>query len=324
MLIRLFRSDVSYQILIILFLSGVLWFKAFANPIPALSSSSDLYLYNPVFTIFSSWPLLSVILAFILMIAEAIFLNLLLSSHELTPRNSALAAILYILLMSWSPEMLTINPLLICNAFLLAYLYLLLSVFEKKEAFQEIFSAAIAVSIASFFDITMAWLLILLFITMLVYRLFSWREWFISLFGFLIPYYFAAVYFFWNDKFTPFAASLQKIIKPHFVFNWSFDWISISFLIIFGVLMIWTMLAVLNIIQEKVIAVRKKYAMIIWFFIITLFTIPLASPGFSVRTTILFIPAASLLSYYFGLLKKLWIMEFIFGILVALILINRF
>lgn len=323
MLIRLFRSDVSYQILIILLLSGLLWVPAFLHPLPPAPSGSGILLYQWIYQHLLNVPLLSVIFAFVLLITEAVFLNLLLSSHDLMPRNSALAAILYIILMSWSPELLTITPALLSNAMLLILLYLLLGVFEKKEAYQEIFSAALVIGLTTFLDVGMGFLLILIFLSMLVYRIFSWREWFITILGFIIPFYFTAVYFFWNDAFTMFLTETTKFIRPGFGIHYLPSWKLTTFLITFGIIILWTVFSVLSIIQEKVIAIRKKYTMILWFFFICLAAVPLSSPSLPVRTGFLLIPAASLLTYYLGFLKKLWLMELAFGFLCLMIVLIR-
>lgn len=258
------------------------------------------------------------------MIVEAIFLNLILSIHDMTPRNSALAAILYIIFVSWSPVMLTINPMLICNAVLLIFLYMLLKIFETKDPYEQIFSAAFSVALAVFIDISVVWLLLMMMIGMMVYRIFSWREWFISLIGFVLPFYFVTVYFFLNNQFQDFTSSLLKIFNPGYTFEFHFNWITSTFLIIFASLMAWTIMAVLNTVREKVIAIRKKYITMIWFFLIALLCIPLPSPEFPVRTTFLFLPAASLVSYYFSNLKKLWLMEIVFGTMFLMIVLNRF
>ncbi len=323
MLIRLFRSDVSYQILIILLISCLLWIPAFLHPNPPVASGSGILVYQWIYQHLVNFPRLSVFLAFILLITEAVFLNLLLSTHDLMPRNSALAAILYIILMSWSPEMLTITPALLSNALLLVLLYLLLSVFEKKEAYQEIFSAALVIALTSFLDSGMWFLLLLIYLSMLVYRIFSWREWFITLLGFIVPFYFAAVYYFWNDAFTVFLTEITKLFRPGFGIQYHPSWKLNTFLITFGFIFLWTLFAVLSIIQEKVIAIRKKHTMILWFFLICLAAVPLSSPSLPVRTGFMLIPAASLLTYYLGFLKKLWFMEIAFGFLCLMIILIR-
>ncbi|MCX6270207.1 MAG: hypothetical protein NTU44_03135 [Bacteroidetes bacterium] len=270
MLIRLFRSDFTFQFIILLILAVLLWLPALLNPLPAAAAWSPFGVYAVVVSVFNNLPFLRTLLAMLLVLTEGIFLTLLLTNHDLSPRNSAMPVIIYLIFMSWHPSMLTFHPAIFANAFLILFLYMFLNVYERPDAFKEVFSACFALSLSVFFDFSGVVFILLVWFGFLLYRVFSWREWAISLVGFCLPLLFAGFYYFWNDQFFIQIKRMTDFLFKINLIDLHFEPVTMIVVIIMALFTFSAILKVLGVIQEKVISIRKKFLFMIWFFILAI------------------------------------------------------
>ena len=323
MLIKVFRSDFSFQILIIALLAVLLWLNGFLHPIPMPSSDAIMPFYDLIKNVLGNISWLITSIGLILVLAEAVLLNLILTNHDMAPRNSALPAILYLMLMSWSPSVLTLHPALFVNAFLIIFLYYFLKVHEQKDAFKEVFSATLTLSLATFFDLPIFILFLLVWIGFMVYRTFTWREWVISVIGFFVPLLFAAVYYFLIGNLSTVIAEYVKFFRyvPHF--NYHFNWITAAYFSAFILLSSWSILNIINVFKEKIITIRKNFTIMIWFFIIAIPIILFSGNDFEYQSTILAIPAATIMAFYFSMVKKLRFLEILFACMALALILLR-
>ncbi|MHC1706143.1 MAG: hypothetical protein AB9842_01340 [Bacteroidales bacterium] len=312
MLIRLFRTESLLQFILLLFLGVLLWMPAFINPVPSPIPWSPVPVYEKIIGLIGTVGLLNTILAFILVLAQGIILTLLLSAHDLSPRNNLLPAIIYMILMSWNPLMLTLNPALITNAILLIFLFLFMKVYERPDAFKEVFSACFTLSLACFFDAPLIILLLLVWFGFLIYRVFTWREWMISLIGFGLPLIYICFYYFWKGELSGLLNRTTTVINQIEPIDYYFDPVTYIILIIMGLLVLSAILRIYSIIQEKVISIRKKFLFIIWFFMLTIPVFLFSGNTMWYQGSISLLPATALISFHFASLKKLFWWEILF------------
>lgn len=316
MFIKLFRTESFLQLFLLLTVGILLWLPAFIHPVASPSAWSPVPLYEKTIHVVGTATYTNTILAFLLIITHGILFTLLLSAHDLSPRNNVLPAIIYMIFMSWNPTMLTLHPGLITNTVLLVFLYLFLKIYEKPDAFKEVFSACFTLSIACFFDAPVVVLLLLVWLGFIIYRVFTWREWVISLIGFGLPLLYMAFYYFWTDHLSSVATRIITLKNQLHLIDYHLDPVTLIIQLIFGLLIFAAILRVYGIIQEKVISIRKKFIFIIWFFILTIPIFLLSGNSRWFQGSISLLPATALVTFHFTSLKKLFWWEILFTTLI--------
>ncbi len=324
MFIKLFKSGYSLQLIILFVILLLLWIEDFINPVHAAHEFSPAPFYNYFYYFQKNLPILQVLIAFILVIAQAFLLNKILIENAIIRKNSFLPAFVYIIIMSQSKELHTIYPALIANLLLIVVFYYLLKIYNETEAYLEILNAGFLVGLASLFYLPSIFFIILLWIGFIIYSIFLWREWVISLIGLLIPYIFLFTYYFWfdrmDDMLSNYLVFFDNISELFFELN-IFQIITLSMIALFVLLAINRIIISLN---TKTISIRKKSIIMIWFFLISLISLIFGSRSNIGYLALTFVPCASLIAYYFSDIKKKVVIEVLFVILILLIFSSRF
>lgn len=194
------RNNYSFQIALFIIIPLALWMPSFISPPEVYEPYISGPLYNLIYKIFQPYKFLSVIIAFVLVLAQGLFLNALFSNNLLTPKASFLPAVLFVTCFSFFPEFHTVSPILFINLFLLLSLKYLFRAYNTQIAFDSFFSASFYIAI-NMLLYPPAWVLLLLIpISITIYRLFTRRIWIISLLGVLFPYIIVFFYYWFTDR----------------------------------------------------------------------------------------------------------------------------
>jgi hypothetical protein len=329
MIIRYYQRAYSVQFFIYTLVAVLLWIDAFFFPAPAYVFHNDTLIYEGLVTVLHRWPdLVQVILAFILLLTEAVLINAMLIRHKFVNRLTFLPGMLYIVLMSCYPSLLTITPGMIANLFIIFSLNVTLGIYLKPEPYKEIFNATFLISLASAFYLPALIYLILFWFALLIYRISSLREWIITLSGLAAPYLFIAFYYFWFDhmqSFTEHYLLSMATIQP-FQLELS---LPLQKELLLGLAAVIFILILISFIKmsyetgEKVIAMRKKMNVVLYSLIVAgaSFFYGLADPV--VHSAILMVPVTTLTAYYFTGIKRFQLAETLFTVILVLILLNK-
>jgi hypothetical protein len=199
MLIRLFRAAWFLQYLLLFVLAGLLWGLVFVFPsnfITAGSFATFGWLDN--FSV--AKPLLSMALMLVILVGEALLLNVILGIHRLTDRNQLVAAAVYLVLMGSSPLMVQPNIMLVINLVMIVFLHVVLNLYGQQEPYSRLFDAGVLLGIASLIYLPAILFIFFLLVSLMIFQLFHWREWLIPIIGLVTPFVFAASWFFWTDQ----------------------------------------------------------------------------------------------------------------------------
>lgn len=179
--------------LAVLIVSGIVFCTLSLASTPPAPSLNKLYpqhiLYNFIdFRLNSAW-LIQVCNIFIIL-AGAALTSFLSVSQEITGKNNYLPAFLYLLFAFTTTTGSFIHPALLANLFVLASLYYFISTYRVDHALSDLFKGAFFMGLAPFFYTNYLLLLPLCFMMLIILRPFQWRDWAITLLGFLLPLYF--------------------------------------------------------------------------------------------------------------------------------------
>jgi len=323
MLIKIFRSGYIIKIFMFLAISLLLWLPAFLNPPNLITFSTHGIAYDFLAGIFHYSDRIVVFIAFVTLLGQAIIFNAVLVENPFFSKSVFLPALIYVILMSHNPLHLTMHPMLLANFFLIFSLRNLLNTYEKQEAFRESLNASFWVAIATLFYLPAIYLLLLIWIAFILFRISSWREWVISLIGFGIPVLMMAIVSYLTDRFD---SLLQYYPRDFSVFrtDLSMSLHDYIFWPAFLVLMGMAYLKFINELPDKIISMRKSFAVVNVFLLLSAATVFFSGSNPHLHAYLIFPAASVIIAYYFIETKRIIIAELLFLLLLIAIAINKF
>lgn len=327
MLIHFFRKSYLFQYLLLLFISIVLWIGAIIRPM-AIPVDSESYLtpaYSLLLSILNGNLTLHAIIAMVLVISGALVFNYSLTKFDLVRKNTLVPAMIYIVLMSYSPSLLGLHPAALPALFTVLILFYLFQVYTEEEAYAQIYNIGLLIGISSLFYFPSIFLILFIWLTFVVYRLYSWREWVIPITGIITPYIFLFTFYFMVDNLEPAYLAYVDYFTKMTIFRFSFDFSILNYIIttLIILLSLWSAFLLLTDIQEKIISLRKRYWAIFYLLAIAILTYFISDVFFKWHQIFILIPASVFIAYAFSQLKNLKWVEIIWGILFILIVINN-
>lgn len=321
-MIKIFKFSYPIQLVLIVLIALVLWAKIFSEATLVFQKSNLSPFYNFLADGLLHWKYVALIFSFLLLLFEALFLNSIMHNNLIVPKNTFLPAFIYVLTISCVVSSYTFHPVLIANLFLIIALSYFYKVYDKEEAYSEVFTTAILISIASFFYFPSAFFLVFIWFGFFVYRIFSWREWFIFIIGLTIPYIFLVFFRFMLD-FQPF---LSQDYATFFTNQLTASTQLISFKNIFYLYLILIFILsfpkYLSEINDKTIAVRKKSYTHNYFFFISIVTLFFSGTNFENSLGFTILPFSVITGIYFVSSKKVRFPNFLLFTLIILSIIK--
>lgn len=323
MFIQFFKNNNPASYILLPVFALILWISGFFMEQTAIGVT-NMPLYEMITRPIASFPFLNVLLAFLLVVGEAFLLNFIVNENQIVKTSTFIPALMYICYMSNDLEKLTLNPTIFANLFILFAIYKLSSSYRKDVAFSEAFDTGFLFSIAFFFYFPTLILLPLIIVGLILFRPFNWREWVISLLGFLLPFIFVVSYYFWFDKLDVliyekfFYSILREQQNAHHGAGYYFMIGSGWFI---------ALLAIINLFNRTTGTsqrTKKGISLMIWIFIFSVLSVSIAPEISTKYLSFLAIPVAVFSANYFIKIKKILWAEFMFIVFILSILANHF
>lgn len=322
MILKLFKTTYIAQIVFLILLTIVLWLPAFIRPIPVVSLQFNQFTSFLFPESYLGLPVLSVFIAFILLLFEAFFLSYLFSVNELTHRNNFLAGFLFILFLSRSPEHLNFQPSQIALLFLILALRNILNNFKSTQSLNLLLTASFWISIASLFVPSVIFIYPALWISLILFQIFSWRSIPISLIGLIIPYFILFTAYVSVNEHLLFIDQIVRQAESLFSMPTMPKTNEIIELALSAILTFFSASYILSRVGKQVIHIRKKTSFIFWLLGISIL-VSILSTDVSARE-IVFIPFAAILGYYFNALKRQFWADLFISLIFFLILFQNY
>lgn len=325
MLIGKFKSNNPLLNIILLLLAVIFWIDSFIYfKDVELSSNYQAPLYTFIYRIFSSYPFGNVLLSFFFMLLQAFMFNRVITNKNLVDRNSYLPALVFIVLMSSSFNLVGLHPFWFSNFFLIIALDKIFDDFDEQDTYKEIFNVGLLIGVASLFYYPVLGLFLLIWISLVIYYLVNLKSLLASLLGLQLPYLFVATYYFWFDRlgveFREWWSFFQSLFDNPLLLN-TFQWIT------FSVTGITTLIALVVVygsgLRDKPVRLRKRYRVLLFFFLISLVLMLIYFEHLYVNRGIAGLPLAGILAVFFQENKKNFWSEFLFTALLLLVLVGK-
>jgi len=265
--------------------------------------------YSVLYNLLSGHPHSAVVLGYLLVLGSGFLLNWLITNQEIVTKNSSLTAFFFMVLMSYLPFLLTLQPVSISVFIFLLVLKQLFESYNRTEYLDLIYGAGFFVSIGSFFYFPFILFYAFILISFIVYRSTSWRDWMSSFIGLLTPYLFLGVYYFWMDKIN---LKLDEYIcffntYPRVLLNENPVVIIYTFILMTALVMV--SIKSYSHLSERTIEIRKKNILLYWLILFIILSFPFAGTlqNFHLQFTVIFI--ATFISSFLLQQKKPFVAE---------------
>ncbi|MBP5189851.1 MAG: hypothetical protein J6031_02920 [Bacteroidales bacterium] len=199
-MIRLFKQNTLAQVLIMALIVVVLWIRAFITPVVPQPTVCLAPLYELIYLCLYSSPRMASAIALLVVLVQGGWINRILTERKITKAHSLLPMMLYVIVMSWSNNFLTITPMLLVNIFLLAATGQLLSDGGTQLSTERNFNASFFVGMIALCYLPALYYIVPFVFVFIIYKMYRWRNIVVAIFGMIAPFIILFTYIFLCDK----------------------------------------------------------------------------------------------------------------------------
>lgn len=157
-----------------------------------------------------------------LVFGKGVFLNFILTSSGLFPRRTFVPALIFITLTSFFGEWIEFSVESLARPFILLSLYNLFALSRNELSRDNIFYTALYTSIACLFYFPSVVFLLVVLVGLFI-RSYSVRDFILVIVGFIFPFYFIGIYYYYKSHLLDYLYNLEKIfITSGFALNLGF------------------------------------------------------------------------------------------------------
>ena len=322
MLLRTFKSNQPYHILLIPLIAIVLWIKSFLNPVAFqfYSGEDSMILYQPINYLIKVNAMASNATALIFTILLSLLIYKLNVQYAFIRIKTVLPASLFILITSGIPLLHAMHPVYPAALFLILAIDRIFSSYNKAGIHSNAFEAGIFLAIGSLFFLNLIFFFPFLWIGFIILNpKVNWREYVLTTLGFIFPWLIALMYYLVTDR----SDELFRILEANVTIRRTFINQNLPIQIYMGFLLLLTFLGSIFLLgqyDEKKISSRKYFKAFFWIYLIAAILV-IANPAVSQEIIIILaIPLTYLISNYLIFMKRqVWGEVFLYLLTAAII-----
>lgn len=326
MLLKFFKRPLPSVFTAIIIIAILSWLKSFLSEenFPFYFDNNAMPLYSIVLNIVNGSVFWERALAFLVIVISALYLIQLNTKHILIKYRTYLPTLFFILLSSSFLPLQRINPAIFATFFLILALDNLFSAYESSKSLDHLYKASFLVSIASLFYFPAIFYIGLVIISLFILRSIGFRDWIVSIFGFITPWFFLFFYhYFFNNNIQAIPDIVSNAIEPIDVIRY-YGVVFTVFYSFAGFILIISSIFLLSSFPTQKISTRKYLGIFLWFIIISTL-IAFFSRFSSIEIIYLAaIPATFIFSTFFTFSRNRFWPEFFFTTLVLVAVLMQF
>ncbi|WP_316796844.1 DUF6427 family protein [Pedobacter agri] len=257
----------------------------------------------------------NIFIAAVIIFVQALIFNSIINNHNLLAKPSFLPALMYITGMSLFMPFMILSPALISNFFLIWVIDKFLKLGKSANSITTVFDIGMIIGIGTLIYFPFMAMLLMIFLALLLFRSFDWREWIAGLVGFITVFFFLAVFYYWRDNLSSFY-QIWKPLGNKFPSVFTVNYNDYLVLIPVAIIIVLASLQLRENFFRSFISTRKGFQLLFFMFIVAGASFYL-KPNFRTWHFLLCVPPGSvLLAYYFSNAKKRWFYETLFVLFV--------
>ncbi|WP_316802162.1 DUF6427 family protein [Pedobacter nototheniae] len=256
-------------------------------------------------------PATNVFFAGILVFIQALTFNRIINNHNLLSKPSFLPGLMFVTGSSLFMPFMVLSPALICNFLLIWMIDKFLKLGKSANSITTVFDIGMIIGIGTLIYFPFIAMFLTIFLALLLFRSFNWREWVGGIVGYLTVFFFLAVFYYWNNNLSSFY-QIWKPLGNKFPSVFKINYNDYLVLIPVVVIIILASLQLRENFFRSFISTRKGFQLLFFMFIVSAASFYL-KPDFRIWHFLLCVPpGAVLLAYYFSNAKKRWFYETLF------------
>lgn len=268
-------------------------------------------------------PGLNIFLAAVLVFIQALLVNFLVNKYNLLGKPTFLPALMYVTVSGLFTPFLVLSQPLVCNFLLIWMLFKLFNFYKGEEAKSTAYDLGMIVALGSLIYFPFIYLFLVIWIALIIFKPFNWREWVAGIIGYATIFFFLAVYFYLHDEFAQFYSiwlPLATKFPNHFNINYY------NYLVLIPVMLILALCFVKlrqNFFRSYV-QVRKSFQLLFFVFLVAGLAFYVKAEFSLDHFLLCAVPAAVFFAYYFLYANVKWVYESLFLILLISIIYFQF
>jgi hypothetical protein len=321
-MVFLFRDRSDINVLFLVLLSVAVHFHFYLEPPIVIANPTDGLLAYLLFHYVKPLPPLALIVIFhLIVIVQALRLNILVSRFKMFQHVSYLPAFTFVVLTALFPFWDAISSGLIANAFIIWILVKLNRLYDQTQPKTLEFNIGMIVGCSTLLYEPIAILIPVVIFALAIIRPFRLTEWLVLIMGIVLPFYFIFTYVFLTDSAEAFTAFLPKL-------DWenplaALDAKSIIALSFMGLQLLIGLYFWQDQQNRFIIQVRKYWGVMLLTLVVTFFQPIIFSSQALYASAIVIAPLASFISFCYAGPKQLMIPNVFFWISAGLIVYNH-
>ena len=268
-------------------------------------------------------PALNVFIAGIVVLAQALMLNTLVNYYNLLGRSSFLPALMYIVISSLFTPFLVLSSPLICNFLVIWMLYKMLSLYKGIDAKSTAFDLGMIVALGSLIYLPFIYFFLAIWISLIIFKPFDWREWISGIIGYATIFFFLAVFYYLNDRLSQFY-TIWLPLTTKFPDSININYYNYLILVPVVIILILGFFKIRQNFFRGYVQIRKSFQLLFCVFILAGLSFYVKAHFQMSHFLLCAIPAAVFFSYYFLYAGVRWFYESLFFLLLAGIIYFQF
>ncbi|WP_437921013.1 DUF6427 family protein [Sphingobacterium sp. LRF_L2] len=265
----------------------------------------------------------NVFVTLLLTLLQAFFLNRIINHFNFLGKPNFLTALMYMTLVSMFTPFLVLSPPLICNFIAIWMLGKLFSIYKQHDVKSLMFDLGMIVAIGSLIYFPFMIMMFLLWISLIIFRPFNWREWITPLLGFSTIYFLLGVIYYWTGRIGEF----YEIFEPlGYAFPTGLSLNIYDYLVVVPILiaLLFFLFVLKDYFFKSVVHVRKAFQLLFFMVLLTLGSFYL-NDHITINHFLLCAPPIAIyLAFYFTNSKSKWVYESLYFVIIATIVYFQF
>lgn len=322
-MLRYYQSAYFTRTLLLVLLAALLWLPAFLLQSETRISGDSGPLFQLFLFLIGDNVFVHLSAAFLITIATAFLLNQLATEFGFSARISQLAMLMYVLLSSALTIYTALSPLILVNFLLLFMLQSLFKLSETSKAIPIVFNAALITGITALIYLPATFLLLIIWLSFIIFRIVKWRFLLVSIVGFTIPLLYAFVWYFWFDQSSEAYTLLTSLWRFQLPDLLTYALIDMILGIVFLVFILIVVVQTINSLMERNINIRQMLAVTINLLVLAFLLFVLFSKS-NAASLLMCIPASLILATSLTRVKKSKRYEWALRSILLLIIANQY